>query len=1487
MPVSVTIPANQTSVTFSVGVFNNNNAQITQPVPISAEVTSMTNGDALAQGSTSATLDVVNANGPQLDVTFSKPVVTQGQASATIGTVTLENASAPTSPITVTLTTSDATEATVPPTVTIPAGQTSVTFAIGTPADTMDRGTVEPIIAASATNFATGQAQLIVTDTSLPNVVVSNLTVPTTALNGQVFSFTYTVTNQGTATASGPWQDSFFIATQPTGVLTPLTLDQPGATTNTLDFNGTMQPGQSYTRTLTFFAPEETGNYWIAVETDSDGLLTEATTSNNTTVSSKPVEVIPSYTATVHADVSVGLENTPVPLSGTATLAGGGPAQYQLVNIHIFTDGTDRIISAITDANGLFSAEFDPLPGEAGVYQIGAVNPGVSQAAVQGGFDILGMSAQPPSASLSLIAGGSAVDGQVTLTNLTNIPLSDLQASVVGAPSNLDVTATLGDGSAGQGLAGDGTLTLSYDVSATDLSTPSGSFTIDVTSHEGATVDIPISFTVMSVQPKIVASPSSLQAGMIAGSQTIVQLTLDNDGGGASGPLQVILPSQSAGSAFLSLATSATLASIEPGGSDQVTLLLTPPAGLPLGTYTGSIVVQGSSGSTTIPFSFLNQSSAVGELDLTTVDEYTYFAQGTPNLAGADVTVTSELTNQVVSTGVTNSQGMLDLTDLPEGYYEINATAAGHTPYNGSVLVNAGQTTPVTAFLSLQLVTTTFTVAPTSVQDNISVQVNTTFETNVPAPVITASPMVFDVGPLTAVGDTEQVNLMIANHGLVSAIDMELSFGSHPEYTITPLISDIGTLTAESSLTIPVILERVSTDKTDAPCTIPADLSWKIQVINTQIDYNLPLAVINVQGDCPPGGSGVLPIGGIVGGVGGSVVYEPIATTTLSDCNACETATDAALLQFSPFPDWENLGTGLGSSLAGGATNVIADASGFINGLVAYLQATPDIGEAVSLIDTSEAAVAACLSADPDATSSVIQARDQLQSFTEGFQSLVNETVDLFGGSDWINAYSGPELTRWLTAFAADASGGQAITETEATALESMIPPEEVTPADIQNFIARWNQTITYNAENIFDSTQVPSGGTTNFIPRDVWASDLKATDAAYVTVAAMGSAGFSSAILYEMQQLTADTTVSTPIGGICTQVQLQLDQNLVVTRSAFSATLSIQDDKTTPIDDVGLTIVITNAQGDNVTNLFDIEAPDLTDLTAVNGSGTVAAGDTGQAVYTLIPTNAAAPTAATFYYVSAVLKYKVDGMMLAIPFSAQTITVEPSPSLTIRYFEQSAVYADDPYTATVEPSQPFALGVQVFNVGAGTANNVSISSAQPKIVSSLSGLLANFQLIATQVDGQSLSPSLTVNFGNIAPGAIAEGLFLMTSSIDGQFVSYNATFQDQSGLGSPQLSIVNAVEIYNLIHLASEVGTGASTGTAFLVSDVSAPAALPTRSSSPTAPCSPSPRRPTSTSRGRSATARSPSRSPTPRARAGPTSTSPTRGWAITGWSA
>ena len=79
-------------------------------------------------------------------------------------------------------------------------------------------------------------------------------------------------------------------------------------------------------------------------------------------------------------------------------------------------------------------------------------------------------------------------------------------------------------------------------------------------------------------------------------------------------------------------------------------------------------------------------------------------------------------------------------------------------------------------------------------------------------------------------------------------------------------------------------------------------------------------------------------------------------------------------------------------------------------------------------------------------------------------------------------------------------------------------------------------------------------------------------------------------------------------------------------------------------------------------------------------------------------------------------------------------------------YFQHRDVYADDPFTLQVEPSEPFALGLIVKNVGAGSAHNFKITSGQPQIVDDQKGLLINFSIIGTKIGDQVIRPSLTVN---------------------------------------------------------------------------------------------------------------------------------------------
>ena len=131
----------------------------------------------------------------------------------------------------------------------------------------------------------------------------------------------------------------------------------------------------------------------------------------------------------------------------------------------------------------------------------------------------------------------------------------------------------------------------------------------------------------------------------------------------------------------------------------------------------------------------------------------------------------------------------------------------------------------------------------------------------------------------------------------------------------------------------------------------------------------------------------------------------------------------------------------------------------------------------------------------------------------------------------------------------------------------------------------------------------------------------------------------------------------------------------------------------------------------------------------------------------------------------------------MTVPLFPAVITVLPQAELKLNYFLQRDVIGDDPFTPQVEPSEPFALGLIVSNVGEGVAQNVSITSSQPKIIENEKGLLIDFKMIGTTVGTNSVTPSLTVNLGNIGPGTSQTATFLMTSSLQGKFVDYSATF--------------------------------------------------------------------------------------------------------------
>jgi hypothetical protein len=117
-PQAVIIPANQASVTFEIQGVDDTILDGTQPVIITAKPTYTGTNLAIDAGQATANLNVTDNESPSLNLTVDKNIISEtGTATATITRNT-----ATTEALTVTLTSGDTTEATVPNTVTIPVG---------------------------------------------------------------------------------------------------------------------------------------------------------------------------------------------------------------------------------------------------------------------------------------------------------------------------------------------------------------------------------------------------------------------------------------------------------------------------------------------------------------------------------------------------------------------------------------------------------------------------------------------------------------------------------------------------------------------------------------------------------------------------------------------------------------------------------------------------------------------------------------------------------------------------------------------------------------------------------------------------------------------------------------------------------------------------------------------------------------------------------------------------------------------------------------------------------------------------------------------------------------------------------------------------------------------------------------------------------------------------------------------------------------------
>lgn len=1388
---STFIPANLTTVTIPLTPVDNSNVEGTRTVTLWARSIEANSGQLLAESPT-VPLDLTDDDGPALTLTAASPLVLEGDLT----TLTVTRNVVTGDPLTVTFTHDGDDRIDLPPSTTLLPNEASaqVVLTLNDNGEVDGTGALEVI--ASADGFASGSRSLTLSDESRPELVVSRLDGIPEVNTNESGSFSYRISNLGSRQTTSSITIQTFLSRDQTISESDVLID------NYL-FEGEIPAGLYFERSGSFIAPIEGGTYFLISRVDPAGLIPEIVESNNTTVS-EAVEIVTAYTTTVSTSVTVQPSGTPVPLTGSATRLDGTPAAFELVNLHLNLRGTERIISALTDSGGNFATTFNPLPGEAGTYTIGATHPGNPEADPQDSFTLLGFQTDPRRLAVKLTADGIATTGSFELTNLADLNQSGLSFTLVGAPAGVSGSFTPASGSSLASLA---STEVDYSLSA-DPGLAAGSYdaALRIESSEGGIRQLGLDLTVCLNTPELSVSNLPLKRGMVAGQQTFVNFRVRNTGGAPTGPWQVILPDVP----WLSSAVASPLPSLAPDEQITISLQLGPADDLPLGEYPGSLLLRAADSSLSVPFSFRNLSLAKGNLTVICEDEYTYFAEGRPKLAGAHIEVIDNLTRTTVAEAVGDANGEATFDDLNEGYYEVIVTAEKHASYRGIVFVEPGEDNQLTAFLERTSVEYIWTVVPTTIEDEYRIVIETVFETNVPLPVVTVEPAHIDLSTLTE--EVTHVDLTITNHGLIAVEDVGASFTSTSEWSMTSIAEDLGDLPAKSSITVPITITNLNFD---APRTSAraggcpgARIEWGYEC-GTYVIKRFS-GVSTGGGGCGGSGNGaVFPVGGVGGG--GGIVPRPSGSN--SPCDEClaKAIRDCAI-SFVP-------GADIPLCIYGAATanNLIDAAQAGLSCACAVADLTVVAGAACNLINCY-IDILQCSSGDGGGEGrAAVRGTPTFLAFDAAGRDLMtflDYQMVTYGDPAWTPYLASPELgTLAMVLLPAleegSESGGLVSPSERAEALATPLGASET--ALVTALIDRLNRTKNYYDSGIFEIEDLSPGMNEDFITR----SAVQTTAAAYVDAVdrarAAGYEGLIEAYLAKQGDLLNFLTVG---DGVCAKVRLRIEQDAVMTRDAFEASLEILNNDDLPMEGLDVNISIVDPLGADQTALFGIDGEGSTNATLPGNT-------TENWSWTIIPTSLAAPEGPVEYLVKGSVSFRQGGVRVETPLAPQPITVQPNPILKLKYFHQRDVFSDDPDTEIVEPSIPFSLGVMIQNEGAGLARNLRITSAQPVIVENEKGLFIDFDIIASEVSGQSLTPSLTADFGDLRPGEIKVGRWLMKSSLQGLFTEYEASFEHVNALNDERLSLIQEVTIHETIRAVEAQGPLADGLPDFLVNDL------------------------------------------------------------------
>lgn len=1447
----ITMPEGTEEVTFPIGVKDNQKVDGTRKVKFSAAIYITDCGcSAIGDKQTvvSDTITILDNDGPTLSVTSNKTTILEGDKTG--ATLTVSRNDATTNPLTVTLS-AKGDDLQFAKTVTIPAGKESVTTPFVALSNATNEGNRTISIIASSDGYSPGTVWMLISDQTLPDAEMQTPVCDAEIEAGSKAKVTVTVKNIGAIA-------------MPKGTQIRTSIGISSTMTQT---DADIAVGATYTSVVELDAPSVPGNYRVTAEINPNGTVTELQTINNSAYTETTVTT--AYTYGIGADKSTYNIGDKVVLSGTVKTRGGATAANVEVEPYIIYAGSRTALKATTDAEGKYSVEYTIQAGMGGEYGYGVCTPGENISAQQGTFNVYGISRTTTEYIKHEMYEADVVTGTIKVKNMSSLPQTKLKAACepneqydvtfsgdteLAGGGTAEINYTIKPLSLSKTKEWDRltfnittaegaslcVVTYNYTRKHTpNLVVSTNSINTTVTKGKVRTYPIVLTNTGIAETGKITVSlPAALSdfislatpatmPSLATGDSATVMLKFNaakydvniyqkgsiaincSEGNGKQIGFNVKVVSEEKGNLRIRVRDENTIYGNKDGEHPYVSN-----ASVRLTDYnTGALVMQDVTGEDgSITFSDLNE----GYYHLhVTADRHDTYDQNVLVSPGETTEHLATISYQAIrvdwTVEETEVEDEYDITtkltyetQVPVPVVEMNAPEAiiladinrGKSALFNVVLRNRGliaaqnvQYTPPTAdgFVFMPMVEYSgFTLAP---EQSYVIPVlvmheedfnSEDFARNVKRKVVQraegrAKKKCFgnmdtrfewpcgDDAKFAWIGSViryVQDNAECSDpppagggHSVFYPTQPGLGGGPHGDFGSYETASG-GRTDAEALMKLVcTVIECVPLP--DLPtCVAPA------------ITNALEGSALQFAGDCA--------MDYLSGKVADKIplfsCLKGIASNYGPDMVEC-------------LGNWGKELAGMVSKMpkrkAGAAEDkpmpALMESSGykqflFFSYFDTYMEYNRQLTQAPEAISMKDFGVE-LMSAIHDVDYVLQKMREDGSLWTLDLNTIPdNTTVD--DKSQGV----GPYLT-------------------------SLMPNKNAVIADfsLRNYVERLRNTWSkedgrgYISDNHMDEAVV---------------ADILQTRQNCVTklvnlgiptwVDLMGSA--RKDMLQYMETQSENT---------CAQVKLEIKQKLVLTRQAFRGTLTIENGSSNAIEDILVDVNATNMETGFMATSREMQIA-IEKIEGFegekDGAWRLGAGKKGVATILFIPTKYAAPETLTTYSFGGTLSFKDGSTTQNRSLFPVSLQVKPSPELDLTYFMQRDVYGDNPLTPdVVEPVIPAEFSVLIHNKGKGDANNVRMITKKPEIVENEKGLLIDFDIISSSLNGgektMALDDDIATQFGTIAAGTASYATWDLTASLMGHFTGYDVNVTHVTDYGNPDLSLLDRVTIHELIH--------------------------------------------------------------------------------------